>query len=220
MSLTSVFTPALGRNVQLRKKGSDRQVWADTFTGLYHVPPESMPAPQTVLDLGANIGLTAAHYRALWPDAEVVAVEMDEESAELARLNAPGAKVRVEAVAGRGGWGSYNPDLRSEAFSFVPWEDVGRRVQARQLRKIILRAFGARVIDFVKMDVEGAEWGILHERSWVGLVRYLLIELHPDDDHPDDSDQLVDLAVAELEACGMSARRHTTHPRAVWAAAP
>lgn len=76
MNLDSVWTPQVGRYVALRETGSDRTVWADTFSGLYHVPPVPI-WPETVLDLGANIGLTTAHYRTLWPDAQIVAVEMD-----------------------------------------------------------------------------------------------------------------------------------------------
>lgn len=231
-----VPTPALGREVVLREEGSDRQVWADTFTGLYHVPPPEMPPPATVLDLGANIGLTAAHYRALWPSADIVAVEMDPDCAELAEVNARGVAVKCFAVTGRGGWGWYETGGLAEGYTFVrggngqaaPSADGsmgadGRRiVSSYTLRQIIRRSFpDVRQVDFVKMDVEGAEWGILAHGAWAPLVKHLLLEVHPSPDCPDrdqDTIGLVTAAYIRLGELGFHVRTdHAAHPRALWA---
>lgn len=212
-----VFTAALGREVALRPEGSDRQVWADTFTGLYHLPPPEMPTPATVLDLGANIGLTAAHYRALWPAAEIVAVEMDETCARLAAENAPGVRICNEAVSALGGPGSYDPAVRAEGYAFTPGDpaDSGRAaVDSLTLREIILREFGEGGVDFVKMDVEGTEWEILALPTWAPLVRYLLIELH---DLSASSAELLERARLLLVAAGFRARHQPPHPQAIWA---
>jgi FkbM family methyltransferase len=211
MNLTAVYTPHIGREVWLREGNeSDERIWADTFTGLYHVPPDSMPTPATVLDLGANIGLTAAHYQYLWPQAQVVAVEMDAECCALARRNAPGVNIRSHAVSARGGWGSYDPNVRADARSFRPADRSGNLMASYTLRQVILRSFGHRV-DFVKMDVEGAEWGIMDLASWAPLVRFLLVELHGKGPGPD----LIACAVERLHALGFYAAPHLPHPQAV-----
>ncbi len=214
--MKAVHTPALGRAVYLREGTSDAQVWADTYSGLYHVPPYEID-PATVLDLGANIGLTAAHYAALWPDAEIVAVEMDSDCAELARLNAPTVTVNDHAVSADGGWGSYDPAVRAEAFRFEPGDRDGQLKMSLTLRQIIKRSFPGGCVDFAKMDIEGAEWGILAKPTWAPLVCSLLVELHPVGDMPDDSDWLVSRAVDLLAAAGFEAKRFERHPRAVWA---
>jgi FkbM family methyltransferase len=215
VTIARQYTGDLGRDVLLREEGSDRQVWADTFTGCYHWPPDWMPAPSTVLDLGANIGLTAAHYKTCWPWARVVAVEMDEESAALAKRNAPLVEVRTHAVSAVGGWGSYDPNRLAEAFSFSPGDTAGKLVSSYTLRQTILRTFGRRGVDFVKMDVEGAEWSIFAHPNWAHLVRCLLVELHAPNN--ESSADLVALAVGVLREIGFEAAWHPPHPQSVFA---
>lgn len=204
-------TPHLGGIVFLRDGTVDRQVWADTFTGLYHVPPERF-SPATVLDLGANVGLVAAHYRFFWPDAKIVAVEIDAENAELARLNAPTVTVLCEAVAGEAGRVSYDRGVRSDSYRIDPFSSSGL-ADAETLQGIILREFGTGGVDFVKMDVEGAEWKILERtEEWSPLVRRLLVELHGDS----TSDTLVEVATTLLMN-DFTVTRHERHPQAVYA---
>lgn len=234
MRLERQYTRDLHREVYLRPGTSDRQVWADTFTGLYHVPPLDLGGrdfyPATVLDLGANIGLTSAHYQALWPEADIVAVEMDEESAKLIERNAPGVRVKQYAVSGEGGWGTYNPGARAEAYAFErrvgedPENATGQYVMSHTLRQVILRSFvhdgqaeDYRPVEFVKMDIEGEEWAIFEHGDWAPLVAHLLVELHPAGGRPDDSDALVFEAIDRLAALGYCAERHQPHPRAVFA---
>lgn len=226
MSASRQWTPLLGRDVTLRPGTSDRQVWADTFTGLYHVPPDDMPAPRTVLDLGANVGLVAAHYHALWPEARIVGLELDEACVELARENAGrvvlggGAPVTFQhrAVSAAGGLGSYDPSGRAEAFAFVP--SAGDLppghvcVESVTLDRLVVECFGTAGVDFVKMDVEGEEWQLFaNGRPWAHLVRHLLVELHGD--YP--SEYLVTSAVGWLTRLGFQARHHEAHPQAVYA---
>ena len=215
-----VYTAALGRHVALRPGTSDAQVWADTFTGLYAVPHLDF-TPSRVLDLGGNIGLTAAHYQALWPDAEVAAVEMDADCCAMIRLNAPGIEVLEAAVTGESMWGSYCTTDRAEAFAFepgVPPHGSGfKGVQGFALRSIIEYALGWPQVDFLKADIEGEEHDLFAHGDWAPLVRTALFELHPDDDHPDDSAALVAAGIESLRALGFRAMHHTRHPRSVYA---
>lgn len=204
------WTEAIGRNVALRPHTVDRQVWADTYTGRYHLPPKPFN-PSTVLDLGCNIGLTIAHYQVIWPDAKIVGVEMDHGCAELARLNVPGVTILERAVSGSSGLGSYNPDARSDSFSLG---GSGQEVQVYDLGTTIVDAFGEGVtVDFVKMDIEGAEWDVFSDGSWVDLVDALLVELHDSGTSP----EIVARGIEALTGLGYHAVHHLLHPQAVWA---
>lgn len=200
------FTPALGREVFLREGNSDQEVWDATFVHQYHVPPVDI-SPKTVLDLGANIGLTAAHYKALWPEAHVVAVEMDEECADLILLNAPECEVHICAVSGEGDTGFYDSSLWSSNFAFGETGD--KQVGSLTLTEIL----DGQPVDFVKMDVEGAEWDVLEHGDWARHVKTLLVELHGE-----RSDTVLrSLALFALERLGFTATHHKIHPRSVWA---
>lgn len=210
MSESKIYTPHIERDVWVREGTSDRQVWADVFTGRYHLPPDTMPAPGTVLDLGANIGLTAAHYRYLWREAKIVAVEMDAGNAELARRNAPGVVVRHAAVSPEPGQGWYDANAEAFAYQLVPESYPDRRlpVECVTLRGLIEQEF-AGPVDFVKMDVEGAEWEILAAPDWAPLVRDLVVELH--------GEPPMAWAFELLKQAGFSARSLPPHPAAIHA---
>lgn len=219
MNVEAQFTGPLGRAVYLRPGTSDRQVWADTFTGLYHVPPPpgpGRPAPTTVLDLGANIGLTAAHYARMWPSAQIVAVEMDDECCDMIDMNAPSVDLKMYAVSAHGGVGSYDPNGRAEAFAFSTDPALGKLAPSYTLRQIIFRCFEGGHVDFVKMDIEGEEWAIFQTGGWPELVGSLLVELHGEG----GSEHLVRVAIEELTSHGFEARHHPPHPQAVYARRP
>src|SRR5262245_40185744 len=85
--LTVTTFPLQNAAVSLRAGTSDAVVYYETFLGLYHIPPRLPATVETLLDLGANIGLTAAHYCVLFPTCRILAVEPDQGCVELAIQN-------------------------------------------------------------------------------------------------------------------------------------
>lgn len=222
--LIEVHTEQLGRSVYLRPRTSDEHGWQDTFLKQYHVPPAEMPAPRVVLDLGANIGLTAAHYAAMWPDALVWMVEPNPDNMALARKNAPRCPPLLCAVALESGWhwlreGELSADAYTLARSDEDHTDC-RDVYAISLALLIEIVGGDHGgVDFIKMDIEGSEWDILDPRRLGSLIEapmvpYLLVEFH---DEPRDGPVIVKRGIDVLEALGYEARHHEVHPQAVWA---
>lgn len=215
------WTEALGRTVTLRglpDSNDDGGIWKEVFEHGYHIPPGEMPSPATVLDLGANIGLTAAHYGTLWPDASIIGVEMDYENAKIARQNAPGATILCCAVADRSGAGSYERTDRTAGLRLGPVAAGQLPITTISLRALVLGWFGGHPVDFVKMDVERSEWEILEAAAdWAPLVRHLLVELHGDGHSQADYDTRIARACGLLGAVGFEARAHDAHPCAVWA---
>ena len=222
------FTADLSREVFLRESTCDRQVWSDTFVGRYHLPPDGMPEPVSVLDVGANIGLTAAHYKTLWPDAYVVAVELDGACIGLGQRNAPDVVWVHEAITPWPSLVYYDPAAPSDGYTASRYADRPgmRPVHSQSLHGRILHSFGDEGVDFVKLDVEGMEWRLFKQADqWAPLVRYLLVELHDDGaspvvdrrlEPPGDGD-LVARAITMLSPHFGAVIWHEPHPHAVFA---
>ena len=177
-----VFVHALGRPVFLREGTSDAQVLTETFLGRYHLPPPEMPSPLSVLDVGANIGLTAAHFAVLFPRARVLGIELDPDAASLARLNTAPWRTRCEVMTGAA-WS------RSQVVTFrrVPGDEFAAHVseasddsvyvQGYEMRALVDRLGGS--VDYLKMDIEGGEVEVLSQNiGWLDAVKVLKVETH------------------------------------------
>jgi FkbM family methyltransferase len=162
--------------VGLRPGTSDADVLWDTFVGEYHLPTIE---PTKILDLGANIGLTAAHFAHRYPTATVVAVELDAELAGIARRHTQAWATRVEVVHA-GVWSddgeiTYSIGFGEEFGAHIA--DGGAQTAPAVSMKTLL-SDGA--VDYVKMDIEGAEGVVLSKAvEWAGRVGEIAVEVHP-----------------------------------------
>jgi FkbM family methyltransferase len=177
-----VHVRALGRSVELRECTSDIAVLADTFLGLHHLPPIELQRPRTILDLGANVGLTAAHYAALYPEARILGVELDPLAAAVARRNVQLWGERCTVLTG-GAW-TFDGEV---SFERLPTDEWAQHVSARSETSVQVPGFSigtlverlGGAVDFLKMDVEGAEEALLTENTqWARRVTAIKVEVH------------------------------------------
>lgn len=178
-----------GGEVWVRPGSTDVSVLIDTFMRRFHLPPETVSAQdaRTIWDLGANVGYTAAHLAALHPHARVWAVELDGSNAELARRNLAAYGDRCRLLEA-GVWVSegtvrYRPDAGNEwGLRIVqdPQADVGAGATAPALTlNRLAELTGAERVDYVKMDIEGAEEQVLASATeWAALVAAIKVEVH------------------------------------------
>lgn len=188
-----------GCDIYYRPGTSDEQVIEDVFVHQYHVPPAGSQAPRSILDLGANIGLTMLHYRLVWPDAQIFGVEMDAENVAIAYRNTDDPVLC--AAVGVGNFGLYVSDGEPWAYSVA---DIGDRVTAG----VTLDAICPGPIDLLKLDIEGAEEQVLGAAD-LSRFRAVIVELHGDYDKPD--------AVRDLRGQGFDVNPALRHDRAVYA---
>jgi FkbM family methyltransferase len=165
---------------------SDPWVLWDAFRGQFHLPPRPLPADACVVDLGANVGYTAAHFASLYPAGRVIAVEMDGANAVLATRNLAAFGPRVQllqaAVWSEDGEISYTGG-EEQGFRAAPLDAPGpglqTKVPARSIDSIF-RQFAVETVDYLKMDIEGAEAVVLDgPLDWARRVRAMKVEIHP-----------------------------------------
>jgi FkbM family methyltransferase len=209
-----------GQAVAVRTAGTDARVVFDTFHHQFHLPPAGLiqsDRAALVLDLGANLGLTMAHLAALYPRVRIVGVEMDADNAALARANVAPWGDRCEVVEAAV-WtedGTINYERRvghEDGFSIARHDPAAetRTARAVSLDGLIQRLCPVpdETIDFVKMDIEGAERDVLRRNTgWTSRVRCIKVELHDGYSHAE--------CVADLERLGFRASPDTVHDQCV-----
>jgi FkbM family methyltransferase len=157
-----------------------------TFNMLYHRPPTALPEDAVILDLGSNVGFTIVEMASTFPSARIIGVEMDEENFRLASENIKpfGSRCKVihAAVWTEDCHVSYE-GKESDAFRIKSSsESDGQQVVSKTIESLE-REYGLTRVDYLKMDIEGAETDIMKSSiKWADMVQSMKIEIHRDGD--------------------------------------
>lgn len=209
--------PLGGREVRLRPSTSDVDTVWGTFAGLYHRPPPEAGEPRLIWDLGANVGLTMADLAERYPSAKVIGVELDAENVSLARLNVAAWGDRCEVVQG-----AIWPREEGVRYVRVPGVTSGYYLTPAALEEdpavtpadavtptaLLARSGPDAIVDYAKVDIEGAESPLLREdTAWAARVRTLKVEVHPP--------YTIEECELDLHALGYETRLDDRHAAAV-----
>lgn len=209
-----------GHNVWLRNNKTDKHVFIDTFYHQYHRPPIKLPANPTIVDLGSNIGLTLVDFKLLYPTAIIVGVEPDPGNYEICLQNIAGLDhccVVQAAIWIADGTVAYEgTDEQSYAITETEANKKGT-CQSITIDSFI-RDNKLGHIDYMKMDIEGAEYNVLlndHSKNWLRKVTCLSIEVH---DTPGLTKEIgIRQLLQELENNNFQVSRSANHWSALFA---
>ena len=196
--------PLGGRAVELRPGTTDAQMLRETFRDNVHRP--TAPQVSTIVDIGANIGITVAYNALRYPEARIVAVELDAGNVALARRNTAEWADRVELRHGAAwvedGEVTYVND-RGLEFGFYVNEGGSGRAPALSMETILGLVPADGRVDFLKMDVEGVEARLLKPSvpHWADRVDEIALQVH--------HDYTVEDCVRDLTALGFTAAPDT-----------
>jgi FkbM family methyltransferase len=132
-----------------------------------------------IIDCGSNIGLSIIYYKTLYPNATVIAFEPDEDNFSLLERNVlannlTNVNLNKSAIWVSDGEISFEGN-ESEA-SHISENSSSKKVGSTRLSTIINKY---EKIDFLKMDIEGAEWDVIRDcRNNLGNVNNLFLEYH------------------------------------------
>ncbi|MFZ1987929.1 MAG: FkbM family methyltransferase [Minisyncoccia bacterium] len=199
-----------GKGVWCRSGTTDPDVLRTTFFNQYELPPLPLPEYCTILDLGSNVGYTIAHLKHAYPHARIVGVEMDKENFEVCKKNTEsyeGCELLNAAVWTSDGLVEYGgQDEQSYAVSST---GTYQKIQSITIPTLI-EQYGIEKIDYLKMDIEGAEIPIFKENlDWLRIVMSAKIEVHfaKDAERQETMPSFIDM----LSKHGFSAREDSHH---------
>lgn len=140
-------------------------------------------SPETIIDLGSNVGATILYFACCYPRAQIFGIEADPATFRKLEANVAGlgnVEVRCLAVGGRDGEAEFFPHPRTWASSLQPTFATGPGipVQVRTL-DTLLDEFGLTRVDLIKLDIEGSEHDVLQAfRGLPTRAGALIGELH------------------------------------------
>jgi FkbM family methyltransferase len=191
--VVGVRPAGLGRPVYVRLGASDLHVVSEIFLhGEYDAVIEALKARgrevRTIVDLGANIGVSVQRWRQVFPGATVVAVEPDAANMAMVERNASGPVKLVRAcVAGVAR--TVTLDRSEAAWGFRMADGTGRanggatteEIRAVTLPQLLAESGISGGADLLKCDIEGAEEELFaHAREWIDRFDLMIVEVHRD----------------------------------------
>jgi FkbM family methyltransferase len=133
-----------------------------------------------IIDCGANIGLSVIYFKKLYPEAEVVCFEPDPKVFSILSKNINTFCLEQVTLINRAVW-----DRETTLNFFSEGADGGRIAGSNDSHNVVsikaiqLRDFIQRPVDFLKIDIEGAEVVVLSDcKDLLHNVKYLFVEYH------------------------------------------
>lgn len=137
-------------------------------------------AEPLVIDCGSNIGLSVLYYKQLYPKARIIAFEPDKSNFQLLQANVKNnnlanIELNEAAVWINDGQITFQAS-ESEASHIAESNASGISVPSVRLRTLLEKA---TEVDFLKIDIEGAEWAVIKDcADQLHKVSNLFLEYH------------------------------------------
>jgi len=150
---------------------------------IYHF--EAQRRDPLILDCGGNIGMSVLYFKDAYPAARIIAFEPDpsifpylEDNVRRNRLD--NVQLIRAALANRNGNVSFYSDGKVGSFlAHCTDQDIPRGWQRFDVPCFRLRDYLVEPVDFLKMDIEGAEWEVLADsEDRLRQVSEIVVEYH------------------------------------------
>jgi FkbM family methyltransferase len=143
-----------------------------------HIYKQQLSDTPYIIDCGANIGMSIIYMKLQYPAAEILAFEPDENNFNLLQKNIASfgynnVKVFKEAI-----WKENTTLLFSQESSMSSKIVIGG-TNLKEVKAVRLRDYLQRNIDFLKIDIEGAEYEVLKDiANELHVVKNMFLEYH------------------------------------------
>jgi FkbM family methyltransferase len=166
-----------------------------------------------IIDCGANIGLTTLFFKALYPDATIIAIEPNPLThralAHTIRHNGvKGVSLINAAVGETAGVQQLHFDPQDSGTMTASFDPAWGGASSIPVPVVQLSTLVDGPIDFLKIDIEGAEYGVIRELVESGAASHIsemAIELHTVASDPNGLAEITDA----LSGAGFQVERPT-----------
>lgn len=173
------------KKIMLRTYAGDIEMFYETFwRGIYNNPGMDWDRFTTIVDLGANIGMTALFFTHKSPGATVYAVEPDPDNFELLTANlsyeiSDSRLIPVQAaITAINGPVYLHKKQKAYNSSVSDTEQADISVRGMNM-STFFREMYINEIDLLKIDIEGKEAELFSgETDWLQKVSNIVMECH------------------------------------------
>ncbi len=205
LKLTPRFNPLslpfAGKRLYVPDSAGFMGCYQEIFVEEVYRFPNTSPSP-FIIDCGSNIGVSVIWFKQNYPQAKVIAFEPDKEifnalKQNVERFGFTDIELNNKAIwisndelsfVSEGGLSGKISDTGSNASNII-------RVRAQRLKDYLNRP-----VDFLKIDIEGAEYEVLKDcKEELKNVKYLFVEYHS----AENQDQKLDEILQILTSAGL-----------------
>ena len=159
----SLFSRTLNRPLTIRPGTSDLGCFEKVLIHEeYKIPFETNP--RLIVDAGANIGLASIYFANKFPQAKIIAIELELSNYELLVRNCRGmtnvTPLHAAVWSRETSLRIANPAAEKWEFTVESCTNGAAAIKALTIPQILAQS-GHDTIDILKLDIEGAEWHLL-----------------------------------------------------------
>lgn len=170
-------------DVTIRLGTTDVEVFGQVIANkAYDLP---IPPPKTIIDGGANIGLSSVFFAERYPHSRILSLEPDAANFQILQENVRPYK---NVVPLRGAIWGRNEMLKLQHSAAGAWGHSVHAMDGSERTNAHVRGWTVDSLmdlmnwnrcDLIKLDVEGSELEIFrHAESWIPRVETIAVELH------------------------------------------
>lgn len=140
---------------------------------------QSLRQDPYVIDCGANIGLSIIYMKQLYPKATIIAFEPDERNFELLQKNIASMGYKEVTVRKEAVWIEDTELQFADTGSMSSRIEQNSSINTKTVKAISLKSLLTQPVDFLKLDIEGAEYAVLKDiKEQLPLVKNMFLEYH------------------------------------------
>lgn len=177
-------THIFGQPFELADSASFISTFEQLFKEQIYCFNSSAPDP-FILDCGANIGLSVVYFKRLYPKSRIIAFEPDSAIFDILSRNVKNFRFDDVQLVNRAVWNAVTELDFTRDGADGGRLSVGSDKANQVVPTVRLRDFLDRRVDFLKLDIEGAETEVLRDcEEQLVNVGALFVEYHSFDNQP------------------------------------